>query len=65
MGRRQVAAAAGGGSGGGGTVALRQDAYEALQGCQVYLAGQPSPIDITSLWSEQDRVVLVFGRSMG
>lgn len=30
-GRRQVAAAAGGGSGGGGTVALRQDAYEALQ----------------------------------
>lgn len=36
-----------------------------LQGCQVYLAGQPSPLDITSLWSEQDRVVLVFGRSMG
>ena len=36
-----------------------------LQGCQVYLAGEPSPIDITSLWSEQDRVVLVFGRSMG
>lgn len=112
--RRQVAAgaAAPGGTGtSGGAVALRQDAFDALQvrcalvpgaarntlnphtvarsapaeqlaarlakaayrplpppapqGCHVFLAGAQAPVDITSLWSEEERVVLVFGRSMG
>lgn len=68
--RHVVVAAAAGGTGGaggphGGSVALRQDAWQALQGCQVFLAGKPAPIDIASLWTDSDRIVLVFGRSMG
>lgn len=35
------------------------------QGCQVYLAGDETPLDVTSLWGDADRCVLMFGRSMG
>lgn len=61
--RATVAAATGGGSGGG--VTLGRDAYEALQGCEVYVASTQQKAGITSLWGVEDRVVLAFGRSMG
>ena len=39
----------------------------ALKACllQVYLVSTQEPLDITSLWGQDDRAVLVFGRSMG
>ena len=32
---------------------------------QVYLVSEQKEIDITSLWGENDRAMLVFARSMG
>ena len=32
---------------------------------QVYLVSTQEPLDITSLWGQDERAVLVFGRSMG
>lgn len=60
--RRTVAVAAGGSSGG---VALQGDAFEALRGCEVYVASTGEKVDITNLWGDSDRVMLAFGRSMG
>jgi hypothetical protein len=63
--RSMSTSAAGGSSGGGGSaVTVKQDAWQALSGCQVYLASTGEKLDVTSLWSEQERVVLAFGRSM-
>ena len=59
---RQVSAAAGEQR---GAVAVRDDAYQALQGCQVIQSSTQQPVELTSLWGEEERVVLVFGRSYG
>jgi hypothetical protein len=60
--RRQVSAAAGEQR---GAVAVREDAYQALLGCQVIRSSTQEPLELTSLWGEDERVVLVFGRSYG
>ena len=48
-----------------GAVAVREDAYQALLGCQVVRSSTQEPLELTSLWGEDERVVLVFGRSYG
>ncbi|KAK9842414.1 hypothetical protein WJX84_005684, partial [Apatococcus fuscideae] len=39
--------------------------YKKLQGSEVYLVSVQKKVDITTLWGDQDRAVLVFARSMG
>lgn len=51
-------------AGGGSDVAVNGDAWQALSACQVYLASTGEKLGVTSLWSEEERVVLAFGRSM-
>ncbi|KAL4458903.1 hypothetical protein ABPG75_013768 [Micractinium tetrahymenae] len=62
-----LATAASGGatpvSGGNATDQL-QDAFGQLAGTQVVLVSTQQPVDITSLWSEDERCVLAFGRHM-
>mmetsp|Transcript_4862 Transcript_4862/g.6021 ORF Transcript_4862/g.6021 Transcript_4862/m.6021 type:complete len:130 (-) Transcript_4862:11-400(-) len=41
------------------------DTYRKLQGQQVLRATDGQPVDITSLWGENDRAVVVFFRSFG
>lgn len=43
-------------------VQLGTKAFESLKGKQVYLVSKQELVDITSLWSAEERVVLVFGR---
>ena len=42
-----------------------QEQYDKLKGNQVYLTSEQKQVDITSLWGDQDRAVVVFARSMG
>jgi hypothetical protein len=41
------------------------DPYAALKGKTVYRASDLAAVDIPSLWGEGERVVVVWGRSMG
>mmetsp|Transcript_27411 Transcript_27411/g.89726 ORF Transcript_27411/g.89726 Transcript_27411/m.89726 type:complete len:109 (+) Transcript_27411:162-488(+) len=41
------------------------DAYEALKGKTVYRATDGESLDVTSLWSEDERCVVAFMRSFG
>lgn len=40
-------------------------AYEQLRGQQAYLVSTQEAVEVTSLWGQQERAVLVFGRHMG
>ncbi|PSC72911.1 chloroplast envelope translocase family [Micractinium conductrix] len=67
---RQAATAASGGATAalapGNATAELADAYNLLQGCQVYRVSTPeAPVDITTLWSEGERAVVMFARHMG
>ncbi len=67
--RSQVAplatAASGGATApGGNATGQLQDAFGRLAGTEVVLVASQHPVDITSLWSEDERCVLVFGRHM-
>lgn len=47
-------------------LALRGDAYAALEDCRVYRVSTQELVDVTSLWDpDSGRVVLAFARSMG
>ncbi|CAD7705462.1 unnamed protein product [Ostreobium quekettii] len=39
--------------------------YEVLAGKEVYLASDQRCVEVTSLWGDEERCVLVFGRHMG
>lgn len=39
--------------------------YDKLAGVELTLVSTQRPVKVTSLWSEKDRAVLVWGRSMG
>lgn len=66
--RRALGVAGASRSGGGGNAAVSEAAtdkeWRALSGCDVFLANNGARVDITSLWREDERVVLAFGRSM-
>lgn len=57
-------AAAGSAPAAGGNVEL-QDAYEKLKACRVFISSTGQEVSVADLWSEGERAVLVFGRSMG
>ena len=66
---RQAATAASGGATAalapGNATAELADAYNLLQGCQMYRVSTPeAPVDITTLWSEGERAVVMFARHM-
>lgn len=63
--RRTLAAGAVRGSSASTGGVRLDDAYGALQGCQLYIASSGERVSVTSLWGEQERALLVFGRSMG
>lgn len=39
--------------------------YDALAGKEVYLVSKQELVDVTKLWGDNERCVLIFTRSMG